>query len=197
MKLVFASNNKHKLGEISEILNSSNIKKFEIVTLNKIGFEKEIEETGSSLEQNALIKADTIFNYTGLDCFADDSGLEVEALGGRPGVYSARYAGENCTFAQNNEKLLNELKNETNRKACFRTVIALILEGEVHFFEGKIDGNISINPSGISGFGYDPVFVPEGYDKSFAEMSSSQKNSISHRNRAFIKMAEFLAGSKS
>lgn len=192
MKLVFASNNKHKLSEISSILNSKKISKFEIISLSDIGFYDEIEETGTTLEQNAEIKAMTIYEKTGKDCFADDSGLEVEILGGKPGVYSARYFGENCTFEQNNTKLLGELKNKKNRKACFRTVIALILKGKLHFFEGKINGMITQEQIGESGFGYDPVFMPDGYTITFSQMSSELKNSISHRKRAFEKMAEFL-----
>ena len=192
MKLVFASNNKHKLSEIVSIINSEKVTKFEIVSLSEIGFFDEIEETGTTLEQNAEIKALTIFQKTGLDCFADDSGLEVEALDGRPGVFSARYYGENCTYEQNNTKLLDELKNETNRKACFRTVIALIIKGKIHYFEGRINGIITKTPIGESGFGYDPIFMPDGYNLTFAQMTSELKNAISHRKRAFEKMAEYL-----
>ncbi|NUM32735.1 MAG: RdgB/HAM1 family non-canonical purine NTP pyrophosphatase [Bacteroidetes bacterium] len=196
MELVFASNNKHKLSEISEILNPGNFKNYKIKSLHDIGFYDEIEENGTTLEQNALIKAMTVYKASGQNCFADDSGLFVNALNGRPGVYSARYAGKNCTFAQNNEKLLGELKNEPNRKAFFKTIVALVLNGEIHYFEGKIEGNISTLPSGTTGFGYDPVFIPDGFNISFAQMTSEQKNSISHRRRALNKMTEFLNQNK-
>lgn len=192
MKLVFATNNKHKLNEIAAILNSVNNSEFEILSLADIGFIDEIQETGSTLEQNALIKAMTIYNKFRIDCFADDSGLETEALYGQPGVYSARYSGENSSYIQNNEKLLDNLKNKSNRNACFRTVIALILKGKIHYFEGKINGKINEIPLGNNGFGYDPIFIPYGYNLTFAQMPAELKNTISHRKIAFNKMANFL-----
>ncbi|MCC6722611.1 MAG: RdgB/HAM1 family non-canonical purine NTP pyrophosphatase [Bacteroidia bacterium] len=192
MKLVFATNNKYKLNEITAILNSVNNSEFEILSLADIGFIDEIQETGSTLEQNALIKAMAVYNKFGIDCFADDSGLETEALDGKPGIYSARYSGENSSYIQNNEKLLDELKNKTNRNACFRTVIALILKGEIYYFEGKINGKINEIPLGNYGFGYDPLFIPYGYNITFAQMPEELKNTLSHRKIAISKMADFL-----
>ena len=187
-KLVFATNNPHKLREVSAILESE----YQIISLNELNCEDDIPETANTLEGNALIKAKYIFDKFGLDCFADDTGLEVESLHGEPGVYSARYAGENNNANENMIKVLNKLGNSSNRKSCFRTVIALIMSGETYFFEGKIDGDISLKPTGSSGFGYDPIFVPKGYKQSFAELSSDEKNIISHRALAVKKLVEHL-----
>lgn len=187
-KLVFATNNPYKLEEVRAILKE----KFEVVGLAEIGCTEDIPETGTTLQANASIKSHYVLNSYQLDCFADDTGLEVDALEGRPGVYSARYAGENASYGQNVDKLLSELYNSENRKAGFRTVISLLLNGEEYFFEGVVEGRILKERKGIGGFGYDPVFVPDGYQLSFAEMDTSLKNSISHRAKAVQKLAEFL-----
>ncbi|MEI8272786.1 MAG: RdgB/HAM1 family non-canonical purine NTP pyrophosphatase, partial [Paludibacter sp.] len=173
-KMVFASNNAHKLSEVKAILEPE----YKIISLDELKCYDEIPETSTTLEGNAFIKARFVFEKFGLDCFADDTGLEVEALNGEPGVYSARYAGENNDAKKNMNKVLDLMGNSANRKACFRTVIALIQAGKTIFFEGKIEGNISLKPSGNSGFGYDPIFIPEGYNRSFAELSSAEKNLI-------------------
>lgn len=190
MEIVFASNNIYKLKEIKDILDDS----FTLLSLGDIGMNEEIPENELSLEGNALSKARHIYDATGLTVFADDTGLEVDALGGLPGVYSARFAGENKDFDSNIEKLLQMLGDTLNRKARFRTVIALIHQGREHLFEGEIKGVIIKEKRGTAGFGYDPVFVPEGRDITFAEMESCEKNSISHRALAFKKLKKFLAG---
>ncbi len=187
--LVFASNNAHKLEEMRAILGD----KFEIRSLEDIGCTVDIPETAGTLEGNALQKAEFVKKFYGFDCFADDTGLECNALGGKPGVYSARYAGEGHDSEANMNKLLNRLENATDRSARFRTVIALLYKGETHYFEGIVKGDISKHKSGNGGFGYDPVFVPEGYDKSFAELGSDVKNTISHRARAVEKLRDFLS----
>lgn len=188
-KLVFATNNAHKLEEISAILGD----KVEILSLKDIHCQVDIPETADTLEENSLLKAQYVREHYGMDCFADDTGLEVEALNGAPGVYSARYAGgEGHDSEANMRRLLKELEEKENRKARFRTVIALILNGEVHQFEGTVEGHILREKRGSSGFGYDPVFVPEGYTESFAELGEDIKNQISHRARAVQKLAEFL-----
>ena len=188
-KLVFATNNKHKLDEIREILGE----RFEIVSLKDIRCDVDIPETGNTLEDNALQKAEYIKQHYGMDCFADDTGLEVEALNGAPGVHSARYAeGTDHDSNANMDKLLKELGNNNNRKARFRTVIALLLNGETYQFEGIVNGHIAYEKNGTEGFGYDPIFVPEGYDHSFAELGMDIKNHISHRARAVKKLADFL-----
>jgi XTP/dITP diphosphohydrolase len=186
--LVFATNNRHKLEEVSSILSG----RFHLVSLTGINCHEDIPETSDTIEGNALIKARYVVEQYGYDCFADDTGLEVEALDGRPGVYSARYAGEGCSYDDNVTKLLQELNGQSNRNARFRTVIALIMGGKVHLFEGMINGKIIHERRGTSGFGYDPVFVPDGYDLTFAEMPPELKNSISHRALAVNKLAEFL-----
>ena len=200
MRIVFATNNQHKLDEIRSILGS----KFEVVSLAEIGCHDDIPETGTTLEENALIKAEYIYDHYHVSCFADDTGLEVEALDGAPGVYSARYAGgEGHDSEANMQKLLHELANNNNRKARFRTVIALIEKKDVcpcgctsikqiHRFEGIVNGEITHEKSGVEGFGYDPIFKPEGYDKTFAELGADIKNQISHRARATQKLAEYL-----
>lgn len=187
-KLVFATNNAHKLEEVKSVVGDS----FEIVSLESIGCHEDIEETGTTLEENAFIKARYIKEKYGYDCFGDDTGLEVEALNGAPGVYSARYAGEGHNQAANRKKLLEVLKGENNRKARFRTVIALILDGKEYMFEGEVKGSIGEEERGTTGFGYDPVFQPEGYGNTFAELGMDVKNNISHRARATKALCEFL-----
>jgi len=188
MKLVFASNNKHKIKELKELLPE----KFEIVSLEDIGCTEDIPETADTIEGNAILKANYITQNYDLPCFADDSGLEVEALGGAPGVYSARYAGEQKSDSDNIEKLLEQLKHSKNRKAQFKTVIVLNLNNEQHLFTGIIKGEIIISKRGINGFGYDPVFVAENSDKTFAELTSEEKNKVSHRARAVEKLSNYL-----
>lgn len=188
MKLVFATNNRHKLDEVRAIVGD----KIEILSLNDIGCHDDIPETADTLQGNALIKARYIYEKYGADCFADDTGLEVEELGGEPGVYSARYAGEECSSEANMKKLLHNLKGKKNRNAQFRTVIALIIDGEEKLFNGIVKGSITEEKRGDSGFGYDPIFIPEGFSESFAQMSSEQKNSISHRYRATRRLSDYL-----
>lgn len=187
-KLVFATNNQHKLEEVRAVLAD----KLEIVSLNELGCFDDIPETADTLEGNALIKAQYIYEKFGLDCFADDTGLEVDALGGEPGVYSARYAGEDSNAQNNMHKLLKNLGENSNRTAHFRTVIALIEGDETRYFEGKINGEIAYEPRGDAGFGYDPIFIPEGYNISFAEIGAEVKNTISHRALAVGKLTEYL-----
>ncbi len=187
-KLVFATNNRHKLDEVGEVLKGH----LEILSLKEIDCFDDIPETADTLEGNALLKAEHIYNKYGYDCFADDTGLEVEALNGRPGVYSARYAGEDQNSERNIARLLEELKDKENRKARFRTVVALIEEGKVSYFEGKIEGRIIDTPRGTTGFGYDPVFVPDGYSQTFAELGSGVKNKISHRALAIQALIKYL-----
>lgn len=193
MKLVFATNNKHKLEEISRLLEG----KQEIVSLGEIGCHDDIPEDHDTLEENALQKARYIKEHYGFDCFADDTGLEIAALNNRPGVYSARYAGPAKDSAENMKKVLGEMRGITERKACFRTVIALILNGKEYLFEGRVDGNILTEKQGEAGFGYDPIFQPEGFTTSFAEMPMDKKNEISHRGRAILKLIEFLKAENS
>lgn len=188
MKIVFATNNKHKLEEIRRMLAG----KHEIVSLADIGRHDEIPEEQDTLEGNAFQKARYIKEHYGYDCFADDTGLEIEALGGRPGVYSARYAGEDKDSEANMQKVLAEMQGCDNRRARFRTAIALILRGEEHLFEGEVRGEILRERHGEGGFGYDPIFRPEGFSVSFAEMSLDDKNRISHRGEAVRRLAAFL-----
>lgn len=188
MKLVFATNNKHKLQEVRDIIGSG----VEILSLADIDCTDDIPETADTLDGNALIKARYIFDKYSVNCFADDTGLEVEALGGAPGVYSARYAGDGHDSEANMNKLLENLTGENNRSAQFRTVIALIIDGEEKLFNGIVKGEITRDKRGASGFGYDPIFVPEGYKESFAQMESSTKNSISHRYRATKQLSDYL-----
>ena len=187
-KLVFATNNKHKLEEARKILEGM----VEILSLSEIGCNDDIPETATTLEGNALIKARYIKEHYGYDCFADDTGLLVDALDGAPGVYSARYAGEECNPQKNMEKLLNELDGIEQRSAAFVTCVALSLRGSEHIFMGEIAGEITKEAKGSAGFGYDPIFRPFGYDKTFAELGDDIKNSISHRARAMEKLAQFL-----
>jgi XTP/dITP diphosphohydrolase len=187
-KIVFATGNPNKLKEIKSAINS-----FEIVGLKDLGITEEIPETGNTLKKNALQKAKYVYNKTGLDCFSDDTGLEIEAINNRPGVYSAMYAGSDCNAENNIRKVLEELGETPNRNAQFKTVIALILEGKEYFFEGVVKGEILKEKTGKDGFGYDPIFRPLGYKESFAEMSIAQKNEISHRGLAVKKLVKFLA----
>jgi XTP/dITP diphosphohydrolase len=188
MKLVFATNNQHKLKEVQEMLSNS----IEVLSLKDIGCSEDVEETEITLEGNAKLKADYITEKYGFDCFADDTGLEVEALDGKPGVYSARYAGEHGNAEKNMEKLLNELQNKSSRKAKFRTIIALNLTNKQYLFEGICDGKILTEKTGVKGFGYDPIFKPNNASCSFAEMNSEEKNIISHRGIAIQELVQFL-----
>lgn len=188
MKLVFASNNEHKIAEIAKLVPAG----FEVVSLASIGCTDDIPETAETLEGNAILKAQYVWERFGLSCFADDTGLEVPALGNEPGVYSARYAGPQRNAADNMEKLLNELNEINQRDARFRTVIALILDGQIYTFEGIVNGTITREQHGTEGFGYDPIFKPEGFEQTFAEMDMIQKNTMSHRGRAVQKLVEFL-----
>ena len=187
-KLCFATNNAHKLEEIQAILGDS----FELLSLNDINCKEELPETGNTLEANSLQKAKYLYDNYQVDCFADDTGLEVQALGGEPGVYSARYAGGQRSHADNINLLLKNLVGITNRSARFRTVITLIQNGKVTQFEGIVNGKIIDELKGTQGFGYDPIFIPEGYDRTFAEMDLIEKGVISHRGRAFQQLVEFL-----
>lgn len=192
MKLIFATNNKHKLEEAQSILKNY----VEIVSLKDIGCYEDIPETADTLEGNALQKAHYIYNRYHQNCFADDTGLEIDALNNRPGVYSARYAGENCNFEDNMDKVLKELENNPHRQAKFRTVIALLLNGKEYLFEGKVEGEILTFKKGVQGFGYDPIFKPADFDCTFAEMDIATKNSISHRGLAMQQMLAFLSNYK-
>ncbi len=187
-QLVFATNNRHKLDEVSAKLNGA----IQLLTLNDIGCYDDIEETGTTFKANASIKSHHVYAEYKLNCFGDDSGLEIDALNGEPGVYSARYAGAHGNHAANISKVLDNLKGETNRKARFRTVISLIWNGEEHFFEGSVEGSIRQELSGSGGFGYDPIFEPAGYNITFAEMSMEEKNAISHRAKAMEQLITFL-----
>ena len=188
MKLNFATNNNHKLKEVQEVLGDS----FQIESLHELGIHEDIPENQQTLEGNALQKARFLYQKTGESCFADDTGLEVEALNGAPGVYSARYAGESKNSLDNMALLLKNMEGKQNRKARFRTVIALILDGKEYLFEGIVNGVITEQPRGTAGFGYDPLFVPDGFATTFAEMDSESKNAISHRGLAVEKLAAFL-----
>lgn len=187
--LVFATNNQHKLDEVRKMTG----KNFRILSLSDIDCREDIPETGDTLEENALLKAQYVKEHYGYDCFADDTGLEVEALNNAPGVYSARYAGEERSAEANMKKLLTEMEGKKNRKARFRTVIALILNGKEYLFVGEVKGEIICEKRGGSGFGYDPLFMPEGYTQTFAEMGNDVKNTISHRAEAVKKLNWFLS----
>lgn len=186
--LVFATNNKHKLHEVREMLDGV----VEIKSLDEMGLSGDIPETADSFQGNALQKAQWVWERTHMDCFADDTGLEVEALGGAPGVYSARYAGPQCSFDDNVNKLLAAMEGQANRRADFRTVICLIEQGQPKYFEGRVDGVILTERYGTEGFGYDPVFMPDRFAVSFAEMPLEVKNQISHRGHAVAKLVEYL-----
>jgi len=186
--LVFATNNIHKFGEIEHLLiNSVNLLK-----LDDIGFTDEIPETQFTIEGNAAQKAFYIYERYGLGCFADDTGLEISSLNGEPGVFSARYAGNGCTFSDNIELVLKKMNGKVDRNAVFRTVIALVEKGKLTLFEGKIEGTITLNKKGLSGFGYDPIFQPKGFKKTFAEMTLKEKNEISHRAIAINHLIDYL-----
>lgn len=187
-KIVFATNNAHKLEEVQAMLGEY----YQVLSLQDLGDNTDIPETGTTLEENAMIKADYLWKKYRQNCFADDTGLEVEALNNAPGVYSARYAGEQKSSADNVKKLLNELQGKDNRNARFRTVIALIQDGKRYQFEGIVNGVITEIPAGESGFGYDPVFQPDGYQETFAELGLDIKNKISHRAKAVEQLALFL-----
>ena len=188
MKLIFATQNLHKLKEARQILTGM----VELISLRELDYDDELPETGTTFESNAMQKAMHVYRKFGIDCFADDSGLSVNALNGAPGVYSARYAGVNARNEDNIAKLLLELRNESRREARFITCIALVLGGKEYYFEGEVKGTIAEEISGVAGFGYDPVFIPDGSTRSFAEMKPEEKNSISHRAQAMHKMAAFL-----
>ncbi|MCX6258218.1 MAG: non-canonical purine NTP diphosphatase [Bacteroidia bacterium] len=188
MKLVFVTNNQHKLHEIRQLIGEQ----IELCSLTDIGFTGEIPETHETIEENAREKAIYIYNRYHMDCFADDTGLEIESLDGRPGVYSSRYAGENVSYEDNMNRVLEEMKTMTNRRSRFRTAISLIIGGKEYLFQGEIKGEILTEKRGSSGFGYDPVFKPDGYNKTFAELPLEEKNRISHRGRAIAKLADFL-----
>ncbi len=188
MKILFATNNAHKLAEVQAVLGDA----YTLVTPRDCGVTEEIPEEQETLEGNASQKAHYLHDRTGLDCFADDTGLEVEALGGAPGVHSARYATDGHDFAANNRLLLKNLEGVENRRARFRTVISLIIGGEEHLFEGIVEGRILDRETGHEGFGFDPLFVPDGCERSFAEMSAEEKNAVSHRGRAVRKLAAWL-----
>jgi XTP/dITP diphosphohydrolase len=188
MKLVFATNNPNKLAEIRMLLPSS----IELLSLKDINCNEELPETSDTLEDNAAQKAYYVYDNYGYDCFSDDTGLEIEALDGRPGVYSARYAGEDCVAEDNMQKVLAEMQGEDNRDACFRTIISLVIDGKEFQFEGQVDGQIIPEKWGNKGFGYDPIFLPDGYQESFAQMPMSQKSVISHRGLAVKALVDFL-----
>jgi XTP/dITP diphosphohydrolase len=188
MKLVFATNNVHKFKEIRHLLND----KIELLSLPDIGFADDIPETKMTIKENAIQKAFFIYKRFRMNCFADDTGLEIDALKGEPGVFSARYAGENCNFEDNIRKVLSSMEKESNRSARFITVIALVINGELKTFEGTVEGIIRSQKSGTNGFGYDPIFQPAGLEKTFAEISLEEKNKISHRAIAIQKLANYL-----
>lgn len=188
MQLIFATHNKNKLKEVKDLMPST----IKLLSLDDINFQNEIEETSATIEGNALLKANTIYKETGINCFADDSGLLVDAMNGAPGVYSARYAGPQKNNENNLQKLLFDLRNTENRDAHFKTVMALIIDGKEYLFEGIINGKIISEKIGTHGFGYDPIFVPNGYTETFAQLNSEIKNTISHRARALQKMLAFI-----
>jgi len=188
MKLVFATNNPNKLSEIRSLIPEG----IEILSLKDINCNEELPETNPTLQENALQKAKYVFDNYGFNCFADDTGLEIDSLGGEPGVYSARYAGEDCSAEDNMKKVLDKLEGEKERSAKFRTVIALIIDGEETLFEGECNGNMTKTKSGVEGFGYDPIFRPEGYELTFAEMNKDEKGKISHRGKAVRELVGFL-----
>ena len=188
MKLIFASHNENKVSEIQNLLGE----RFNLLSLKELSYYDDIPETSETLEGNSIIKADTVFEQFNMPCFADDAGLEVDALGGEPGVYSARYGGEDKNADKNMDLLLKKLHGNSNRSARFRTVITYRIQNETHQFEGVIDGNIISEKIGTYGFGYDPIFIPKGSQKTFAQMSTEEKNQFSHRSRAFEKLRIFL-----
>ncbi len=192
MNLLFASKNKHKLSEIKDLFNEAGLAQIDLQSVVEDDRIDDIPEDFETIEENAAAKAEFIYNRYNTNVFADDTGLEIEALDGRPGVYSARYAGENCSFEDNVNKVLDELNGITNRKAVFRTVICLIINNRTHYFEGRVEGEITLDKRGEKGFGYDPVFKPTGSDLTYAEMPLSEKNQTSHRAMAVKQMIAFL-----
>ena len=197
MKLIFASNNQHKIEELKTFAGKeSDSYRIEIVSLKEAGIDIDIPEPHDTLEENASEKSWTIYKLTGNNCFSEDTGLEIEALNGEPGVKSARYAGETRSFKDNIEKVLNKLSSETNKKARFRAVISLILDGKETQFEGICKGKIIDTPQGTEGFGYDPIFIPDGSNRSFAEMPIEEKNRFNHRTKAAAKLVAFLQNIK-
>ena len=188
MEIVFASNNRHKLEEISKIIGTNH----SILNLKQAGCEGDIPETGKTLTENALQKAHWVYDKTHKNCFADDTGLEIDALNGAPGVYTARFAGDDCSPEDNIQKTLRLMKGIENRIACFKTVIACSIDGKEYLFNGEVEGEIATEKKGNGGFGYDPIFIPKGYTESFAQMPLDQKNAMSHRGRATAKFVEFL-----
>jgi XTP/dITP diphosphohydrolase len=192
MNLLFASKNKHKLSEIKDLFNESGLAHIDLQSVVEDDRIDDIPEDFETIEENAAAKAEFIYNRYNTNVFADDTGLEIEALDGRPGVYSARYAGENCSFEDNVNKILDELNGITNRKAVFRTVICLIINNRSHYFEGRVEGEITLDKRGEKGFGYDPVFKPTGSDLTYAEMPLSEKNLTSHRAMAVKQMIAYL-----
>lgn len=188
MKILFATHNQHKANELKALLPTN----LELITLNDINLKEEIPETADTIEGNAILKVNYIVNHFELNCFADDTGLEVDALNGAPGVHSARYAGESRNDEDNIQLLLEKLGSNANRTARFKTIIAMHLKGRLHLFEGIAEGKITHEKKGEMGFGYDPIFIPEGSTKTFAEMDMMEKNSMSHRGKAFKKLIEFL-----
>ena len=189
MKIVFATNNLNKLSEIKSLVPNS----IEILSLNDISCNEELPETNPTIEENAIQKARYIYDNYGFNCFADDTGLEINVLGGEPGVYSARYAGEDCNAEENIKKVLHNMQEEEDRGAVFRTVIALIINGKVTLFEGQCSGIITKKRIGMEGFGYDPIFMPKGFTKTFAEMEKNEKGLISHRGKAVKNLVRFLS----
>lgn len=189
-EIIFATNNAHKLAEVQAVLGEG----FRLLTPRECGITEDIPETQPTLEGNASQKAHYLFDRTERNCFADDTGLEVYALDGAPGVHSARYATDGHDFDANNRLLLKNLEGITDRRARFRTVISLILDGQEHLFEGIVEGRIANEPAGVEGFGYDPLFIPDGFSKTFAEMTAEEKNAVSHRGRAVRRLVEFLRG---
>tara|TARA_B100000214_G_scaffold244778_1_gene179515 strand:- start:1289 stop:1864 length:576 start_codon:yes stop_codon:yes gene_type:complete len=189
MKIVFATNNLNKLSEIKSLVPNS----IEILSLNDISCNEELPETNPTIEENAIQKARYIYDNYGFNCFADDTGLEINALGGEPGVYSARYAGEDCNAEDNIKKVLHNMQEEEDRSAVFITVIALIINGKVTLFEGQCSGIITKTRIGMEGFGYDPIFMPKGFTKTFAEMAKKEKGLISHRGKAVKNLVRFLS----
>ncbi len=188
MKLIFATNNQHKVCEVQAIAGN----KISLLTLKEVNFFEEIPEEMPTLEGNSLQKAQYIYDRLQQNCFADDTGLEIEALNNEPGVYSARYAGEGCSFEDNVNKVLDKMKGIANRKCCFRCIFTLIVDGEITAFEGRINGLIAEEAYGTGGFGYDPIFIPDGYDKTFAELPIEVKNEVSHRALAATQMFDYI-----
>lgn len=188
MKLIFASNNKGKIAEVQSLIK----KDMEVIAMADAGITENIPEPYHTFRENAWAKADYIFRKTGQDCFAEDSGLVVPALNGEPGVFSARYSGEGATDQSNNEKLLHNIRSVDDKYAYYQAVICILLDKEIHYFEGKCEGSLTLSPRGEGGFGYDPLFIPKGFDRTFAEISLSEKNRISHRAEAVKKLIAFL-----